>query len=731
VTALSRRQFLATGGALLVTFKFGAGAIRAQMRPPGAPLPNPLNNHPGVDAWLHIGADDRVTVFTGKAELGQGLKTALVQLAAEELDIAPGRVTVVIADTGRTPNEMYTAGSRSIPDSGMAVRYAAAEARRILLEIASERLGVPVDALRVNDGRIQAGDRFVRFGELVGERMFDRPVDGTAPLKQPEDYRLVGQSLPRVDLPAKVFGGEPAFVQDLRLENMLHARMVHPPTQQSRLINVEISTVETLPGVRRVLRDGSLLAVIAAREEQAIAAAARLAQSARWSADNRSLPQEDTLEQYMRAAHSQHSLLEARGELSEGGRRMQASYLRPFQAHASMAPSCSVALMRDGLLTVWASTQGVFPLREEMSRVLELPLEAIRVIHMESSGCYGQNGADDVAMEAALLARALPGTPIRLQWSREDEFGWEPLGAAMLMDCEAALDDSDRISEWRSVVRGYANTHRPGFGPGPGANLMAAQLKENPLPTRQITNLGLARNAVPLYDFPVIRIEEEFLPESPVRLSSLRSLGAYANVFALESFMDEMALAAGADPVAFRLAHLSDTRGRAVIEAAADAAGWAQRDRLPAGRGLGIGYARYSNNSTYCAVVADVSVADTGAVRVQKMWAATDCGPIINPDGVRNQISGGAIQSASWTLKEAMQLHTPASRNWAGYPILRFDEAPDVEVVLIDRPDMPIVGAGEASQGPTAAAIANAVYAASGARVRQIPLTPERVRAAR
>jgi nicotinate dehydrogenase subunit B len=721
MTALSRRQFLATGGALFVTFRFGAGAIRAQMRPPGSPLPNPLNNHPGVDAWLRIGTDDSVTVFTGKAELGQGLKTALVQLAAEELDIAPERVTVVIADTGRTPNEMYTAGSRSIPDSGMAVRYAAAEARRILLEIASERLGVAVDELRVSDGRIQAGDRFVRFGELVGERVFDRPVDGTAPLKRPEDYRLVGQSLPRVDLPAKVFGGEPAFVQDLRLENMLHARMVHPPTQHSRLVSGDVSTAETLPGVRHVLRDGSLLAVIAAREEQAIAAAAHLAQRVRWSQDARPLPQEDSLEQTMRAARSQHSLLEARGELSEGGRRVKASYLRPFQAHASMAPSCAVAVMRDGLLTVWASTQGVFPLREEMSRVLDLPVESIRVIHMESSGCYGQNGADDVAMEAALLAHALPGTPIRLQWSREDEFGWEPLGAAMLMDCEAALDARGRISEWRFVVRGYANTHRPGFGPGPGANLMAAQLKENSLPTRQITNLGLSRNAVPLYDFPALRVEEEFLPESPVRLSSLRSLGAYANVFALESFMDE----------AFRLAHLSDPRGRAVIEAVADAAGWAQRDRLPAGRGLGIGYARYSNNSTYCAVVADVSVADSGAVRIHRMWAASDCGPIINPDGVRNQIAGGTIQSASWTLKEAMRLHPPARRNWASYPILRFDEAPVVEVVLLDRPDMPIVGAGEASQGPAAAAIANAVYAASGARVRQIPLTPERVLAAR
>jgi CO/xanthine dehydrogenase Mo-binding subunit len=300
----------------------------------------------------------------------------------------------------------------------------------------------------------------------------------------------------------------------------------------------------------------------------------------------------------------------------------------------------------------------------------------------------------------------------------------------MLVDCEAALDGDGRIVDWRSTVRCFPNTGRPGSGGGNGANLLAAQLKADALPPRSSANIGLSRNAVPQYDLPNMRVTEDFLPEPPVRVSSLRSLGAYANVFALESFVDELALAAGADPLAFRLAHLSDPRGRAALEAVAEAAAWQRRTSLPPDRGLGVGYARYSDTGAYCAVVAEAVVAADGAVRVERLWAAVDCGPIVNPDGVRNQIGGGAVQSTSWTLKESKRLSVRGGGNWGDYPILRCDEAPVVEVVLLDRPDEPLLGAGEAAQGPTAAAIANAV-AAAGARVRQIPLTPERVAAAR
>lgn len=732
---LSRRGFMLAGGALVIGMRFGATPVVAQVRPgPGASLPGGLRNHPQVDTWLRIAADDSVTVFTGKAELGQGLKTALVQMAAEELDVLPARVEVVAADTARTPNESYTAGSRSIQDSGMAVRLAAAEARRILLDAAAARLGVQASALTVRAGTVHASDgRSLRYGELVDAASLAQPVSGTAPLKDRKDYRLVGQSLPRVDFPAKVFGGAPAFLQDLRMPGMLHARVVHPPTQSARLEAVDIAPVQRMAGVLHVLRDGSLLGVVARREEQAVDAAAALARAARWrNVSTNALPDDAALPAYMRAQQARRSNVARRGEVA-GELAHRATYFRPFQAHASIGPSCAVAVFNEGQLTVWSHTQGIYPLRAEMANVLGMPESAIRAISMESAGCYGQNGADDCAIEAAMLAMAMPGRPVRLQWSRADEFGWEPLGAAMLVDCEASLDAQGRISQWRSVVRGFPNTGRPGFGTGGGANLLAAQLREKSMPPRGASNTGLNRNAQPLYDIPVMQVDEELIADSPVRVSSLRTLGAYANVFAVESFMDELALAAGQDPLAFRLAHLSDPRGRAVLEAVAGAARWPERRTLAAGRGLGIGYARYSGSSTYCAVIAEATVDGEGRLAVPRIWAAADCGAIVTPDGVRNQIAGGAMQAASWTLRESVRLRhaTQGIATWADYPILGFRDAPMIEVVLLDRPDQPMLGPGEASLGPAGAAIANAVQAAAGVRVRSIPLTAEKLKGAR
>jgi nicotinate dehydrogenase subunit B len=731
---LSRRGFMLASGALVIGIRFGAAPVVAQVRP-GANLPGALRNHPNVDAWLRIGADDTVTVFTGKAELGQGLKTALVQLAAEELDVLPARIEVVAADTARTPNESYTAGSRSIQDSGMAVRHAAAEARRILLDAAAMRLSAPASALTVSEGIVRASDgRTLRYGELVNAASLQQPVSGGAPLKDRKSWRLVGQSLPRVDFPAKVFGGAPAFLQDLRMEGMLHARVVHPPTQSARLEAVELAPVQRMKGVQHVLRDGSLLGVLARREEQAVAAAAALAKAARWrNVSTESLPDDAVLPAYMRAQAARRSNVARRGEIAEASLKHRATYFRPFQAHASIGPSCAVAVFKDNQLTVWSHTQGIYPLRAEMANVLGLPESAIRAISAESAGCYGQNGADDAAIEAAMLAMAVPGKPVRLQWSRADEFGWEPLGAAMLVDCEASLDERGRISQWRSVVRGFPNTGRPGFGSGGGANLLAAQLRDKSMPPRAASNTGLNRNAQPLYDIPALQVDEELIPDSPVRVSSLRTLGAYANVFTVESFMDELALAAGTDPLAFRLAHLSDARGRAVLEAVATAARWPERKSLPAGRGLGIGYARYSGSSTYCAVIAEAAVDAAGTVRVPRIWAAADCGAIVNPDGVRNQIAGGTMQATSWTLRESVRLRhkTQATNSWTEYPILGFADAPMIEVVLIDQADQPVLGPGEASLGPAGAAIANAVQAAAGVRVRSITLSSDMVKSAR
>ena len=424
-----------------------------------------------------------------------------------------------------------------------------------------------------------------------------------------------------------------------------------------------------------------------------------------------------------------------------GAKRIEARYTRAYQLHASIGPSCAVAQSVDGKLTVWTHSQGVFPLRGDMARALGVAPASITCVHMEGSGCYGQNGADDVAFDAALVARAVPGKPIRLQWMRDDEFMWEPFGSAMIMKMGAALDAEGRIVDWRHELWSYPHTTRPGSGPE-GANLLAAWYVAKPTPPTFPNDVpqpagGSDRNSIPLYDFPSQRIVKHYMPDAPLRTSALRTLGAYANVFALESFMDEAAAAAGADPIAFRLQHLRDERARAVIETVARKSGWragALGDRGTGGtlRGRGIGFAKYKNLACYCAVVADVEVdRASGIVRVTRAWSAVDAGLTVNPDGVVNQIEGGIIQSASWTLKEALKFDRSGvkTKSWTDYPILRFSEVPAVEVEVIQRPNERSLGVGEGSQGPAAAAIANAFAAATGRRLRDIPFTPERVKA--
>jgi nicotinate dehydrogenase subunit B len=404
-------------------------------------------------------------------------------------------------------------------------------------------------------------------------------------------------------------------------------------------------------------------------------------------------------------------------------------------AHASIGPSCSVAQLESGKLTVWTHTQGVFPLRATMAKALDMPPAAIRCIHVEGSGCYGHNGADDVALDAALLARATAGRPVRVQWMRDDEFMWEPLGAAMVMRARAALKDG-RIVDWSYDV--WSNTHNMRPGDPDGVNLLASWYLEKPkqpAPPRGAPQPAGAgdRNAIPLYDLPRQHITSHLIKEMPLRVSALRTLGAYANVFAIESFMDELAAAAEADPVAFRLAHLKDPRARAVIEKVAEAAGWKPGAKGNGARGRGIGFAKYKTLATYVAVIVDLELdRESGRIKVPRAFAAVDAGQIINPNGLTNQIEGGIVQSTSWTLHEEVQFDRTGilSQSWDSYPILTMDEAPRVTTVLIDRPNEHPLGAGEAAQGPTAAAIANAFMAATGKRIRDLPLRPERVKAA-
>jgi len=712
-------------------------------------IPPSLQRNPELDTWLALGVDGTVTVFTGKVELGQGIKTALARIAAEELDVSPARVRVRTADTASGPNELYTVGSNSLEESGTALRLAAADARRALLELAAEELGVHVRELRVDDGVISAPGRAAAttYFALYGGKRFERKVAADAPTKTPDSYRVLGRPGARIGM-SELVTGKAVFVQDLRLPGMLHARVVRGPTARARLAALDEGEVRHMPGVTAVVRDGSFLAVAADTAARAVAAAELLRRGARWEAGP-ALPPQSELFARMRAAEAKSYPVEAgvavdaplppKSTPSGVARTLRASYTRPYQMHGSIGPSAAVAQLEQGALTIWTHTQGVSVLRPAIAQALRMPAERVRLVHVEGAGCYGHNGADDVAFDAALVALALPGRPVHLQWMREDEHRFEPYGPAMLIELEAGLDAQGRVVDWSHETRSFPHALRAiPFGERVSGLLAAWQREPALAPPAARPMLvhhgGVHRNADPLYAFPRRRIVKHFLAESPLRTSALRGLGAYANVFALESFMDELALAAGADPLEFRLRHLEDERARAVLRAAAERFGWARAPR-PAGggRGRGIAFARYKNQKSWAAVAVELSVDDARAqIRLERGVIAADAGQVIDPDGLVNQLEGGFVQSASWTLHEEVRFDRErvTSTDWEQYPILRFSEVPELETVLIDRPGEPWLGAGEASQGPTAAAIANAVFDATGLRLRDLPFTPERVRQA-
>ena len=702
-------------------------------------LPFTLDVNRRLDNWVRIGGDGTVTVLTGKVEIGQGIVSAMAQIAADELDVSYERVRMIAVDTTLSPDEGSTSGSRSVEEGGTALRYACAEVRDLLLQAACRKLDVSLERVSVDDGtvRVRDGAASVTYWDLAAEIDLTREATGEVQPKSAAELKLVGTSLPRLDIAAKLTGA--AYVHDIELPGMLHGRIARPPSYRAQLLEVDLERARSIRGVRAVVRRGSFLGVVAEREEQAIKAMRAVAAAASWS-EVADLPDVDAMPEFLRAqAADDEPLSEKSGDCAAAVKTLSATYTRPYLAHASIAPSCAIAKWSGGKLEVWTHSQACFPLRDELAKILKmLPMDIV-VRHAEGAGCYGHNGADDVVLDAVLLAREAGDAPVRVQWMREDEFGWEPFGPAMVVAVQAALDAAGRVVEWREDVRGNRHIARPGRHPSPGL-LAAWHLGEGHEPPPAIdmplaAGGGSQRNAVPLYEFPNQRVTNHAVHATPVRTSTLRALGAYANVFAIESFMDELAEAAGVDPVEFRLRHLGDVRARAVIEAAAAQAGWGSRasERATTGdvsRGMGIAFARYKNAGDYVAVVAQVEVAQ--AVRVRRVVTAIDCGRIVNPDGIRNQAEGGVIQATSWTLKEQVRFDRTriTTRNWDDYPILTFGEAPDVETVLIDRPDEPSLGVGEGMAGPTAAAIANAVFDALGVRVRDLPITPERIVAA-
>ena len=690
---------------------------------------------PWLDLWVRFEPNERVRLFTGKVELGQGILSAIAQIGAEELDVAYEQVDVEAVDTDFSPNEGSTSGSRSIQEGGEATRQACAQVRQIMLQHAAKKLEVQIDDLQVKEGFIyvRGTDIGVSYWQLACEVDLHQLVQVKAPPKDRQHHRLVGQPLPRKDLRDKLMGG--GFLHDLTLPGMLHARVVRPPAMKARLRLCDERKVLALPGVLRVIRDGSFLAVVAQREEQAVKAWRQLSIDAQWDIYE-SLPDMHALPEFLTQAPHQQELLHDSPANHTDAVSISARYTRPYLSHASIGPSCGLAWWHEERLQVWSHCQSLFALRDEIAKLLGLPREQIVARHGQGAGCYGHNGADDAAYDAALIARAMPGHPIRVQWMREDEFAWEPQGPAMVVDLEGAVDAEGQIVQWSQSIWGNRHIQRPGRRPEPGflAAWHQGEGREMMPPVDMAMELGggSQRNAVPYYDLPGMRVLNHAVTAVPIRVSALRALGAYLNVFAIESFMDELAHQSQQDPVRFRLRHLSDPRARAVIEQASAYAqqhwGWDPEHAAGDGqRGVGLGFARYKNVGCYAAVLAEVELQEV--VQVKRVLAVIDCGEIVNPDGVRNQIEGGVIQVVSWILKEQVTFDRQriTSTDWESYPILRFSEVPEVEVLLMPQPNQPWLGVGEGVTGPTAAAVANAIHHAMGVRVRDLPLTAQRV----
>lgn len=696
-------------------------------------LPPSLAANPRLSSWLKISGDGRVTVSPGKVEIGQGIVTALAQIAADELDVDLSRVEMVRASTAASPNEGVTSGSLSIQQSGRALRHACAEVRRIFLQVASERLGVGVDALGVEDGTISGpGNIRTSYWELADAVSLDRDATPGAAPKLVTQRALAGHSVQRIDIPDKVLG-RPRFIHDQAPEGTLHGRVLRPDNARAKLLELSEHGARAVAGFVAVVRDGNFAGVVCATEHGAETALIALGKGATWS-KGEELPDENDLAAFLKAQPAETTVIDKRTAATPQAatQTVRRQYTRPYIAHASIAPSCAMAQWNGDRVQVWTHSQGVYLLRTDLALVLKLPVENITVEHMEGAGCYGHNAADDVALDAVLLARAAGGRPVRVMWSRDDEMSDAPFGASMAIEIEAGLDAEGDIVDWHHSIWGSGHVARPGRAALPA--LLAGFEIATPFPRTiagnppQANGGGGDRNSVPLYDFPSWLIESHRLTTMPIRTSSLRTLGAQGNVFAIECFLDEIAAARGEDPVEFRLRHLPDERAKDVIRAVAARAKW--KPAKQTGIGYGIGFARYKNTGAYCAVIAEIESGED--IRVRKLTLAADVGEAINPDGVINQIEGGAIQATSWVLKERVRFDRQriTSASWTDYPILRFSEVPEVDVELIQRSEMDPVGAGEAAHGPVTAAIANAVFDALGVRVRHLPITRDSLIAA-
>jgi nicotinate dehydrogenase subunit B len=705
-----------------------------------------LEAYPNLNDWIGFTEDGVVDVRSGKVEIGQRITSAFRKIVSSELEVDVSRVNLLCGDTGLTPDEGYTAASCSMEISGSALRYVAAFTKMQLLTMAADRFACDVEDLSVNDGVIsnQSKDSVITYWDLVSENGIEQPIEFDFDLKLHQESLLAeDENQLSYKRSLEIATGEFRYIHDFVLDNMLHARVVRPPAYHSRLVTVELDVVKSMRGVKQVIRDGSFLAVIGENEYQVLKASNRLASVAKWKPDGElsGTPIEHQLLQNPRRSISLETQtdpieLENRNLATHAIEKLEVRYKRPYLMHAAIGPSCAIALFDGNELTVWTHSQGVYPLRDALSFVLKLNDKNIRVIHLPGAGCYGHNGADDAALDAALLAYRYKGSPIRVAWSRKDEHCWEPYGSAMLVDIEAGLDEHNNLIYWNYDVYSDAHVKRPGPNTD-GSQLLASWHLEESFPQPETTvpwnniHLGLGFNAIPLYEIPNRNVNLHRVEPLPLRVSALRSLGAYTNVFAIESFMDELSERINQDPLELRLRYLSDDRAKELLEKVCNVADWYD-NRRNENIGTGLGFAQYDNHRSYAVVVVNIEIDDDGTIHCREAFLGGDTGQIIDPAGVRCQLEGGFLQSLSWSLGEEVLYDKEGiqSQDWETYKLLAYNQIPIIETILVDRPGMPFLGCGEAMQGPTVAAIANAVSNVIGVRLRETPFTPDRVQSA-
>mgnify|MGYP006267956275 FL=1 len=736
MNTVSRRDFIKTSGVGVLMVSFSMTGSASQNPDYGLRAPK-LVAKDQLDSWITIDRNNKITVFVGKVDLGTGTKTALSQIAAEELYVPFERIEMIMGDTATTPDQWITGAAITISQGGNELRQAAANARQALLARAADKLQVSISELTIQDGNIFSVNKpqqKLSYGSLIGEG-FKLKVDPKTPQKKYTDYTLIGKSIQRVDIPGKV-SGEYLYVHDFRLKGMLHARVIRSDVAEARLLNVDDSECKKLKGFVQTVRKDNFLAVVCKDEWSAVKGAQIIRVS--WGSGKELPNQANIYDAWRKMPVAKQELTQNVGNITtafeNSVRRVKATYNFAMQTHASMGPSCAVADFQNGKLTIWSASQATHSMQHEIAVLTGLPKEAIRLVYLDGSGCYGRNGHEDATADAALIAQII-GKPVRVQWMRHDETALAPKSPPRSMDFEASFDDKGNITGWKSDFY-IALNHIAAFKPL-DFPLLATTEVGIPRPGNWVG--FLFQNSGAPYTLPNIQVNTRHIEQTFFRASHLRSPGRIENSFANESFMDELAYAAKSDPAEFRLKHLSDPRAIAVIKAVMKASNWQTRSGINTNnsqdaslRGRGISYVRYNNAITYVATVAEVEVnRTTGKIRVIKLYVAHDCGQIVNPDGVINQIEGGAIQTVSRTLMEEVKWSGSkiTSVDWASYPILTFPEIPKVETVLIDQPGQPSWGAGEQTPTTIPAAIANAVFDASGVRLRTIPFIPETVKA--